>query len=235
MENDIARLTKEAMDPRTWSSTALVLTFLSSAPFIALFVVVASVPHPYAATAAYAVLFAWAIVLVLLLAWSRGTPTVDTAKRIMLRSGWFLRDLPLQFLTGFIVVALPILVMWSVTRPTLRAPPAEAVLVLVGFIWVVSAPIETLLQAWVWPMVLPFGPVAAQVAFVFLHGARAFDPNFAIAAFTLGLVFWALTYLRYVNWSGSRYFGPVAGWTAHATWNTLLIWVPLAWPSLGVT
>src|SRR3990167_8669558 len=95
-ENEIARLTKEAVQPRTWSRGALVLTFMSAAPFVSLFGVVASLDHPWAATSAYAVLFAWASLQFLWFAWSRQVSTGDLARRILFRSGWFLRDVPLQ-------------------------------------------------------------------------------------------------------------------------------------------
>jgi len=100
---------------------------------------------------------------------------------------------------------------------------------ILGFHWFVVAPVETFLQAWVWPMVLPGGPITAQVAFVAMHGERALDPMFMIAAFVLGLAFWLLCYLRYVNWPGSRYFGPIAAWSAHAMWNSLLLFMGLTW------
>lgn len=232
-ENEIARLTREALDPRKWSRTASILTAVSTPPFIALFRVIAEQSSPWAPTAAYAVLFLWGITDFLLLAWSKGASTIDTAKRIMVASGWRIRDVPYQLSTGMLIVALPILAVWFLVRPGLHPVDFWVVMPTLLFIWFVAVPHETFLQAWVWPMAMPLGPVAAQVTFLFLHGDRAFDPTFAALALILGFGFWAITFLRYLPWRGRRFFGPIAGWSAHATWNTVWIWVALSIPGLG--
>jgi len=233
-ENEIVRLTRETMFPRSWSASAITLMFISTPPFIALWLHVSSSD----ATAGYAVLFLMAVTHFLLFAWSRGTSTGDMARRLILRSGWFLRDVPLQLVTGMLPVAGIVAFMWVIGAGRLNSPDLIGVaLPLVAFFWFVSVPIETLLQAWVWPMAFPFGPVTAQVAFLFLHGARASDAGFAVFVLMAGTYFWLLSFLRYLNHSRpgvSRWFGPVAAWSAHATWNTLLIWVALSWPSLEV-
>jgi hypothetical protein len=223
----VVRLTREALDPRLWSKDAIVLMAVISPPMVGSFIWATG----QNAFLAYAILWVWGFLDVLILAWSKGASTVDMAKRLIMRGGWKLSDVPLQLLTGMSFVAMPILALWFLQRPTLQAPEMWAAIFLTAFIWFVVAPAETFLQAWLWPMSLPFGPIAAQVAFLFLHGERALDWRFATLAMFLGFVFWILTYLRYVRSTGkyARLFGPVAGWSAHATWDSLMIWVVFEW------
>jgi len=234
-ENEIARFTKEALNPREFIGTALVLTFISSPGFLGMFYVLGQSESPWASYAAYGALFLWGFVDLILLAWSKaklkGGTTSDIAARLILRSGWQLRQIPLQLITGILIIAFPLLIIIYLTGPPILSPPIETVIPIMAFFWLVSVPIETWLQSWIWPMALPFGPISAQIAFLFLHGLdRALDPRFAFVALSLGFAFWILTYLRYVNIKRYYLFGPVTAWSAHATWNSFLLFVPLTLP-----
>ena len=229
--SDYVRYVKEAMDPRIWTGSALLLTALSAPPFVALFNLVKSLPSPYAVMASYAILFTWGLVSFLLFSWSRQEPEV--ARKLILPSGWYLRDTMKQAVTGTSIIALPVLVLAVLLRPPLRAPDATGSISLVLLIWLVVAPIETWLAAWVWPITLPLGPVTAIGVWISLHGVRALDPAFVAVAAMLGTAFFLLTFLRYVRWRYAAWFGPVASSSAHATWDSILIWVAFAWPSLA--
>jgi hypothetical protein len=243
--SDYVDAIKDSMNPQRWVASALTLMFLASPLFVELFLLVQDLPSPHAAGASYAVLFLWAFVLFSLFAWSRGPSTIDVAKRFLLRSGWHVRDVLPQGIAGSGIVFLLIAPWWLMLNPGLRAFTWPDVLPKILFTWVIAAPVETLLQAWVWPIAFPFGPITAQLVFVALHGERALDPAFAIVAFLLGSAFFLLCFLRYVLPGASaregdpvrgsaRFFGPIAASSGHATWNTLLMLVALELPSLSV-
>lgn len=227
-KSEYVRYVREAMNPRAWTGSALILTALSAAPFVALFNLVVSIQSPYAVTASYGILFTWGFVSFLLFSWSRQEP--DVARKLMLPSGWFLRDSLMQLATGTFVVGIPILVLTVLLRPSFHPVAAADAISRLLLVWTVVAPIETWLQAWVWPIVLPLGPVSAIGVWIALHGARALDPSFVVVAAMLGSVFFLLTFLRYVPWRWARWFGPVASMSAHATWDSVLIWVAFSWP-----
>lgn len=236
-ENEIVRATKETFSLRTSLGTPFVLMFLGTPPAIAAFL---AASQSWGPVAPYFFLFWMGMGYFLFFAWAKATAwrstTSDMAARFLKFSGWKLADVPLQLVTGMVPVAAVVMILWVIGAGTLKTPDlVTTALPLVLFFWFVVAPIETWIQAWVLPMALPFGPVSAQVAFLFLHGERAYDAGFAVFALMAGTYFWLLTFLRYLNHSRpgvSRWFGPVAAWSAHATWDTLLIWVVLAWPSL---
>jgi len=191
VENEIARFTKEALNPREFIGTALVLTFISSPGFLGMFHLFAESDSPWGPYAAYGSLFLWGLVDLLLLAWSKaklkGGTTSDIAAKLIFRSGWQLREVPLQLLTGIVIISLPILLIVALAKPQIQSPPYATVIPIIAFFWLVSVPTETWLQAWIWPMALPFGPITAQIAFLLLHGLdRALNPQFAFVALSLG-------------------------------------------------
>lgn len=86
------------------------------------------------------------------------------------------------------------------------------------------APVEGFLAAWLWPQILPYGPVTAALLFAALHVAKIaqYGAAFFVAAFTMALVFWLFLYLREVlsdRWR--RYFGFMATNVVHGTGNTI--------------
>lgn len=104
------------------------------------------------------------------------------------------------------------------------------------------APVESFLQAWLWPQILPFGPFTGQLLFAGLHVAKIaqYGIVFAMAALAMGLVFWMFLYLREVLGERARkYFGFMAVNVVHGTGNTIsllfvvfigpLELVPFAW------
>lgn len=224
---------RDTMVPEKWIASAVSLTLLSTPVFIELFLFVRDSGSVHAAVASYGVLFLWGVVLFLLFAWSRPGSTGDVARRLFVTSGWHLRDAAPQWVTGTAIVVAVAAVPWLLLRPPMRAIDWGAAIPQVLYTWAIVAPIETLLQAWIWPIVFPFGPITAQLVFVALHGARALDPVFAIVAFTMGLAFFMLVYLRHVQWRHARLFGPFAASSAHATWNTYTMFVALGIPSLS--
>lgn len=228
---------RETMQPRKWGGTALLLLAISTPLFLALFL---GVSQAFGALAGYGVLFLWGWVDLDLFASSRAEP--DVKRKLIRPSGWYVRDVPLQALTGTMVIAVPVLIAWIVRSPGMRSPDTWTALGQVAFFWVIVGPVETWVSNWVWPIVLPFGPAFALVAWIFLHGERASDPWFFLAALALGSAFFGLTLLRYVlpghpdgtrQATGlARFFGPVAGSCAHATWDTLLIWAAFQLPTV---
>lgn len=238
-ESDIVRLTKRTFDLRTLGA-GTVLIFLPTPLFVGLFRLVLEIGSPWSLLAAYGVLFLWGvtvIVLAVLFVWGSVDflpwPKRAGASSDVRRTGWQVGEIPYQAFAGAVLVAVPLLFVWLVLRPPIRPiVPWEAASILL-LTWFVVAPVETWLQAWVWPLVYPLGPISAQVAFVALHGARAMEPAFAIYAFLMGLAFWAMTYTRY-RYAGrriARWFGPIAAWSAHATLNSILLFVALEWPA----
>lgn len=235
-ETDVVRLTKQTMDLRSFG-TATVLVFVTTPLFVGLFRFVADSGTEWSLLAAYAILFLWGLVdilLMVLFAWG-SVDFLPWPKRKgpeIARTGWQVSDLPQQVFTGLALFGLPILVLWLVFRPGLKTDDLGGNAVLIVLQWTVVAPIETWLASWTWPMIMPFGPFSAAVAAVLLHGERAMDPAFAVAAFFLFLAFWGVSFARYyyAGSRGARWFGPIAAWSGHATWNSLLIFVALSFP-----
>jgi hypothetical protein len=240
-ESDVVRLTRRTFKIKELG-TGTVLIFLTTPLFVGLFRLILELESEWSLLAAYAVLFLWGITVILLavlfvwgsvdfLPW----PKRASASGSDTKTGWQIRTIPYQGVMGFAVMAIPIFILGIILKPRLSVPAWDIGLQQIVLVWLVIAPVETWLQAWTWPMIYPFGPITAQVAFVLLHGARALDPVFFAYAFLMGLAFWGLSYIRY-RYAGrrvARWFGPITAWSAHATLNTLLFFVALGWPSLS--
>lgn len=235
-ETDVVKLTKRTLDPRSFG-TATVLVFVTTPLFVGMFRFFADAGSEWSLLAAYGVLFLWGladILLMVLFVWG-SVDFLPWPKRRgpeVVRTGWQVRDMPQQVFAGMALFGLPILALWLVFRPGLKTDDLAGNFGLIILTWTVIAPIETWLMSWTLPMLMPFGPATATVAAVLLHGERALDPAFFIAAFMLFLAFWGVSYARYyyAGSRGARWFGPVTAWSGHATWNTLLIFVALSFP-----
>ncbi len=87
------------------------------------------------------------------------------------------------------------------------------------------APVESLLQSWVWPQVLPFGLVLGQVFFAAIHPEVLYHGNVGFFLWALGAggLFAGMTALRYFGpVRFRRYFGLTSAIVAHGTVNTVL-------------
>jgi len=237
-ESDVERLTKRTFRVRELGS-GTVLIFLVTPLFVGLFRFVLESDSAWTTLAAYAVLFLWGLVVIVLavlfvwgsvdfLPWPKRAGASTSPKH----TGWNVGEVKYQASAGIALIAVPLLLMWLAFRPAPRPVDVWAMLPQIVLTWTIVAPVETWLQAWTWPMVLPYGPISAQAAFVLLHGERALDPAFALYAFFMGLAFWSMSYARYryANRKWARWFGPLTASSAHATLNTVLMFLALEWP-----
>jgi len=207
-------LVRESFTPRLWVKKAHALTFLLSYVFL-------SALHAFEPGAFYPLL----LIFVLLLAYTF-EKTHGLRKSLIELPDLRVKEIAPQIPVGLgIGAALGAAILIGSGRPVeVRSMDFFAVLGLLWGMWIVVAPIESLLQAWVWPQVLPYGLIVGQVFFAVIHPQVLVDGNlyFGVYAFLAGVLFATLTALRYFGPRRSRKaFGLVTTIACHGAMNVV--------------
>jgi len=207
-------LVEESFKPRRWTNRANAVVFLLSYVFVGAL-------RTFDPRGFYFYVLIFVLALALTFEKVRGT------KRSLLElKDLRLREIAPQIPTG---VGLGLLVAGSIVALgggslTLRISDWVAVLAVMANYYFVVAPIESLLQSWVWVQTLPFGLLVGQVMFAAIHPEVLIGGSigFFVYALLAGVFLATLTAARYFGPRRFRkYFGLTSTIAAHGTLDTV--------------